>query len=257
MAGYGSGDDTNMSYILDALKKLEHEKARKTRGGVVNIAGDLLENERPRAVGLSLWKIVLAVSIAILVTFAVTWKFFSSGGTAPAVIPDRREAGKSATSPVKSEVIVQQPAPPAVSTPVVTAPDTPHVVTTPSRPVPVSVPLSHRKRQRSDTDAEQDEEDTASVLTQQELSRRLNERKGASGTVLPGMAPPADIKLSGIAYQDERRARRAVVNGFLMREGSVVSGATITDIQQDRVRFVLAGRTFELTLVSTDAASGK
>jgi general secretion pathway protein B len=65
------------------------------------------------------------------------------------------------------------------------------------------------------------------------------------------IAAPADIKLSGIAWQDERRTRRAVVNGFLMQEGGIVAGARITDIYQDRVRFSLSGKTFEIPLISS------
>ena len=72
------------------------------------------------------------------------------------------------------------------------------------------------------------------------------------------IAAPADIKLSGIAWQEERRARRAVVNGFLMKEGGIVSGARITDIYQDRVRFSLSGNSFEIPLVSSAVpAAGK
>ena len=72
------------------------------------------------------------------------------------------------------------------------------------------------------------------------------------------MAAPAGITLSGIAGQDDRRARRAVVNGFLMQEGGVVSGARITEIYQDRVRFTLSGTYFEIPLTSTGfPAAGK
>jgi general secretion pathway protein B len=64
--------------------------------------------------------------------------------------------------------------------------------------------------------------------------------------------------LSGIAWQEERRARRAVVNGFLMQEGGVVSGAKITDIFQDRVRFSQSGKSFEIPLIpSGPSAAGK
>jgi general secretion pathway protein B len=72
------------------------------------------------------------------------------------------------------------------------------------------------------------------------------------------IAAPSDIKLSGIAWQEERRARRAVVNGFLMQEGGLVSGARITDIFQDRVRFSLSGKSFEIPLISSPVpAAGK
>jgi general secretion pathway protein B len=59
---------------------------------------------------------------------------------------------------------------------------------------------------------------------------------------------PADVKLSGIAWQDERSGRRAVINGFLLKEGAVVSGAKIIDIQADRVRFSSTGGHFEIRL---------
>ncbi len=62
------------------------------------------------------------------------------------------------------------------------------------------------------------------------------------------MPPPADIKLSGIAWQDERAARRVVINGFLLKEGAVVSGAKIIEIQADRVRFSTGTGQFELKL---------
>ena len=59
---------------------------------------------------------------------------------------------------------------------------------------------------------------------------------------------PADIKLSGIAWQDERAARRAVVNGFLLKEGAVVSGAKVIDIQSDKVRFSGPSGLFDIKL---------
>jgi general secretion pathway protein B len=68
------------------------------------------------------------------------------------------------------------------------------------------------------------------------------------------MAAPENIKISGIAWQDERSARRAVVNDFLMKEGNVVSGAKILEIKQDRVRFSLSGSTFEVPLLSSATA---
>jgi general secretion pathway protein B len=59
---------------------------------------------------------------------------------------------------------------------------------------------------------------------------------------------PADIKLSGIAWQDQHTARRAVINGFLLKEGSVISGSKIVDIQADKVRFSTPSGEFEIKL---------
>jgi general secretion pathway protein B len=96
----------------------------------------------------------------------------------------------------------------------------------------------------------QSTEDAASRITVQELNKRMKSPKASA----PTMAPPADIKLSGIAWQDEHRARRAVVNGFLVQEGATISGAKITEILQDRVRFSQSGSVFELSL---SASGGK
>ena len=65
---------------------------------------------------------------------------------------------------------------------------------------------------------------------------------------LQSVQAPTDIKLSGIAWQDEHSARRAVINGFLLKEGAVVSGAKIADIQADRVRFLSPTGLFEIKL---------
>jgi general secretion pathway protein B len=93
---------------------------------------------------------------------------------------------------------------------------------------------------------------------EQSSRRRTKERKGQAVPADQAVTAPADIKLSGIAWQEERRARRAVVNGFLMREGGVVSGARITDIYQDRVRFSQSGKAFEIPLTSSAVpAAGK
>jgi general secretion pathway protein B len=65
------------------------------------------------------------------------------------------------------------------------------------------------------------------------------------------VSAPADIKVSGIAWQDQRTASRVVVNGFLLREGDTVSRARIVEIFQNRVRFSSAAGTFEVYLVAT------
>ena len=78
-----------MSYILDALKKIEHEKSRKSGpGGRLNISGDLFqERNRPKA-RAGIWKIVLLVVGVSLVTGAATWLLLPGyGRKSIAVIP--------------------------------------------------------------------------------------------------------------------------------------------------------------------------
>jgi general secretion pathway protein B len=66
-------------------------------------------------------------------------------------------------------------------------------------------------------------------------------------TQLAGSSP-SSLKLSGIAWQDDRRYRRAVVNGVLAAEGEVIEGARIVAIHQDKVRFSRGGLTFEIAI---------
>ena len=65
-------------------------------------------------------------------------------------------------------------------------------------------------------------------------------------------SPPADFKVTGIAWLEERAARRAVVNGILMGEGAEVSGAKIMEIRQEQVRFTRGGRSFSVSIASAN-----
>ena len=56
----------------------------------------------------------------------------------------------------------------------------------------------------------------------------------------PGLA------ISGIAWQEERELRRAVVNGALVAEGAEVAGARVVEIRERSVRFSRGGRTFDI-----------
>jgi general secretion pathway protein B len=252
MAGFGPEGDGSMSYILDALKKLEHEKSRKSlANGMNNISGALFEHERPRPSGTAGWKIVLAVVAAVLVTFAATWQFLQ-----PAKRREKVVAGL--TPPVSPPPITIEAAPPPLpSPPVIPVQEAPlpaAPLPTPVVPARASAPPSKPQKAAVQV-APASVADDAALLTMQELHKRV---KGPAAPAAQTMAAPADIKLSGIAWQEERRARRAVVNGFLMQEGGVVSGARITDIYQERVRFSLSGKTFEIPLVSSGAsAAGK
>ncbi|GFE58792.1 hypothetical protein [Geobacter sp. AOG1] len=56
----------------------------------------------------------------------------------------------------------------------------------------------------------------------------------------------AGITISGIAWQDERELRRAVINGALVGEGADVGGARVVEIKENRVRFSRGGQVFEV-----------
>jgi general secretion pathway protein B len=244
MAGFGPEGNRIMSYILDALKKLEHEKSRKSRGdGMINISGALFDNERPKPPGAAGRKIALAVTAAVLVTFTATWLFFQTGKvrvdtSTPLATPTPK------APPVKTEI-----APATAVAPALPVQETPPAV--PAQVTAVRPSGKPENTQKVVVPTSTSAEDAATALTIQELRKRQKERKGQAVSADMKIAPPSDITLSGIAWQEERRARRAVVNGFLMQEGGVISGARITDIFQDRVRFSLSGKSFEIPLISS------
>jgi general secretion pathway protein B len=243
-----------MSYILDALKKLEQEKTRKSRsGGKINISGELFANERVRPVAGRRLKTIILVSVAVVATFIVTW--FALKGS-----------GKRNLSPVVATAVRPNPVA-SIPVPVPTIPATPPVTQPPLPQAPAAIPprtaaipvlpaAPVRARQAARSSSPDDEEEV------RESPRHVSVKSATSQTatvVAPKLVPaPADIKVSGIAWQDERSARRAVVNGFLMREGAVVAGAKITEIHQDRVKFTLSGTVFEVSLISAGSpAVGK
>ena len=220
-----------MSYILDALKKIEHEHNKKARpDGRVSISGDLFNEQKQPAARARIWKVLLLIVVASLMTFAGTW-FLLKGNdqkvAAGVPAPPQQQPVMAATQPAP-----QLPVPP-VSQPVAIEQAAPS-------PAAPAVPEKNMA----------DEDDGPAPQRVRMPGKPLKTEAVASPPrqVYPTTAAPADIKLSGIAWQDDRRLRRAVINGFLLKEGAIVSGARITDIQTDRVRFSSASGLFEIKL---------
>lgn len=230
-----------MSYILDALKKIEQEKTRKSRtSGTINITGELFGGERSRPSEGRRLKTVLLVSAAVLLTFGATWFLLKGNG-----VRSRVTSLSSATRPTPdANIPIPVPAAPVQDLPAAQVPVAPpQAVVVPTPAPPAAQPGAAKSAIPDDEEGERPR--SRRLVSPKAVSSQPHE----SAALNPGSAP-ADIKVSGIAWQDERRARRAVVNGFLVREGAVVSGAKITEILQDRVRFSLSGTSFEVTFIS-------
>ena len=205
-----------MSLILDALKKLEQEKAaRRTRQMDLRPA---VTGRRPPPAA-SPWRLPLLIAGAVAVTVAATVAVM--GLFSPATPP-------AAPSPAEVQGETHRtPEPP--SSPPAPAPDTPAVP-----------PSSHAIPPAP-----------AQTAPQAALPRPALPRPKSAPPEPAGPAP-ADIRVTGIAWQDERATRRAVVNGALLGEGALVSGAKIVEIRQDQVRFSRDGQTFAVTITSAN-----
>ena len=187
------------------------------------------------------WKIILLVAIVSLLTFAGTWFML-------------RDSKQKSKSPSSSALSPATPVAPLSSAPAAPAPPAPvQPVTVPAVNV-ITPAVSPTPPSKADADDEvrstravnRPPKQIVTALTPLQLKSSLQ-----------SVPPPADIKLSGIAWQDERSARRAVVNGFLLKEGSVVSGAKVAEIMADRVRFTLPIGSFEIRLDAAPATEVK
>lgn len=238
-----------MSYILDALKKLESEREKKSRAdGMVSISGALLRDEPRRTSSGVAWKVAAVVVIASLVTFGTTWFVLRADKRRehPMPPPALTAPVARATPPVAPTPAVPVPQPAPVAPPAVSAgPSAPaprHQVAKPTAMAPAAPvaddddapPPPKKKSQRFKT--QKNEAEVPPVEAQVTAPQAV-------------IAPPGDIKVSGIAWQDGRSARRAVINGFLLHEGSEVSGARITEILKDRVRFSKGDKVFDAPLI--------
>lgn len=63
-------------------------------------------------------------------------------------------------------------------------------------------------------------------------------------------AEAGNLVISGIAWQEERRLRRAVVNGELVSEGSEIAGSRVLEIRENRIRFTRNGHAFNVPYAS-------
>ncbi len=196
-----------MSLILDALKKMEQDRAVR-RGGPVNIRPELFKERHiaPRKP----WRLAAVAGLLLLaavLTFGIVHTI-SSDNKPPRhgaeVLPpaSERSTSSSGVSPIPAAPQAAQPPAPAAS------------AQRPSTPV-----------------------------------ENLPEAPSGAGGAF------SELKVGGIAWQEDRRDRRAVVNGILAGEGGIIAGARIVEIFPDRVRFSLAGQTSDLSISS--AAGGR
>ena len=203
-----------MSLILDALRKMEHDRKRRHRG-LVDIRPDVINYQRssPQIKPRKIFIPVVAVIVMVVVGFC-GWLLLQKI-THPIVnYPSTQEAQTISPTESRSHNPLPQQ---SLPTPAHESPEPGRAESTPP-PLPQS---------------------TAVNVTSEEPT-------AAAG--VPSGHPTMNI--SGIAWQDERSLRRAVINGTLVGEGAEVAGARVVEIKQNRVLFSKDGNTFEVAYSS-------
>lgn len=211
-----------MSFILKALKKLEHEKAAR-KAAPVEINSAILAPDRgpissSRRVGL--W---LSISL-VLIAGAVTIMFFPiheippTGSEVPKTGPQQAPAARPEPSFPLSQPQVDKPAKGSAS---INAIDRQPAIPRPREP---------EKRQEK-------------AHSQYDFAP-----PSAPEHQAPFVAATPALTVSGIALQDDPAESMAVVNGELVKTGMTVGGAVVDRIFLDRVRFKGNGGKFEVYL---------
>jgi len=228
-----------MSTILEALKKLEHDKA-KCKSGPPELDLEFLESPPP-APRRSPLKGVLMVVLLLACGGAATYLFLLRAEKAPAPAPAAPRAWQLVSKPATSA----HPAAPLLTNrksanPPIAAPPPP--VQTVQQPAPA--PLAAKPPQPA-TKAKAESPPTQAPDAKQRPPQSLKAPKPQlRSTLLPSLT------VNGIALSDGEK-RNAIVNGMSVSVGSTVEGARVEDILEHRVRFSYGGKTFEISVGST------
>lgn len=198
-----------MSHILDALQKVQDQKAAKLKQSAMT-AGILLEPPVRRKNEKQLY---LIASVAVVVFCAAALVIWSS---VKALKPDSKET-VPAEAIHQPKTVTLPPAPPLP----------PPVIAPPAQtalPLPPQIPATPTQR----------------------TAKKISEHSTNYPVI---SSAPEGVKLTGIAWQENQRTRRAVINDILVGEGTVIAGAKVIEIRPDMVRFEKNGAVFEVILL--------
>jgi general secretion pathway protein B len=229
-----------MSSILKALQKLENDKSsRQTREPDISSA---IIREKQRRSTRTQWILPILITAVAATSIILTYTFM--GGFSA-----NRKAEK---------LFMQQHSP--LQYPIATTIHPAQFPNTPSTSAQIALPTvdrsanptlsTHRsKKPRSLTNLQ-----PTPALTVSESSPPT-----LDAPQTPSSHPSTDyskeklltfptFSINGIAWQKDSASRLAVVNGVPVGEGGMLEGAKIEQIFQDRVRFSLGGKSFEVSM---------
>lgn len=220
-----------MSTILRALKKLEHEKASR-KPDPADMDLEFLSSSSP-APRRSLLKGALMVGLLLACGSVATYLFMTRAEKKPIPIP--RPA-----APRARQTVVFKTATSALSSTMSLA----------NR----SSAASPRATSASPAQARQ-KPAPASHATQpaEPLPKQVSIKKQRAPQAEKAPKPPTQntsstsLTVNGIALSDGEK-RKAIVNGMSVSVGSVIEGARIEDIRENRVRFSRGNRKFEISV---------
>jgi general secretion pathway protein B len=213
-----------MSSILEALKKLEDEKAAR-QSGAGHIAGKVVKSGR-RAKQHPKW--MLPAGMAAVAAVAVLATYILMGGISTR--SGNPQPAPSVQRQPESGLTLQRPAPTATTAaiPAGRKRSLPHSpATSPAMEAPAPA--------------------AATRLPQEGAAFQVKPAPSLQPAVTPGLPV---LQVTGIGWQKDNANRLAIVNGRPVVAGNVVEGAKVEEILPDRVRFSINDRSFEIAVGS-------
>lgn len=218
-----------MSLILDALKKLDRDKAAK-RFGQTDITAEILKAGHS-AQNSSVLPLVFALAVTASLAAAATYLIF--GGSVPRT-GDARPTAPAAS--VQAQQTTAAPLPPVPSVAIDKLPVTPGM--SPAAP-PVAV---------SDAVPPGKTNQVAEPAAKGRASASVETPRKAAAAPERESGPLPTLKISGIVWQDRPSERKAVINGKIAREGDLVEGVKILEIYPDHILVSHRGKSFKIMM---------
>ena len=229
-----------MSSILEALKKLEREKASH-RDGLIDISAEILKGGDPspfppriklKRFGIPLWTGGGTLLACLLAAVAVYYLYPIAGSSIAEFPSTARVPANVSHSGEPASTVQNTLQPPTADTPVF-RPSSPSV-TAQHLPEPIMPTLANAFQSRSSS---------AEMSSQNTQPAKISDPAG-----LPAENQIPRLTLFGIAYDQERKNALAVINNQPLVEGEWILGAKVEKIFPDKVRLSWRGKTIELVM---------
>jgi general secretion pathway protein B len=221
-----------MSVILDALKKLDREKASR-RSGTANIAAEILSPDRPRS-GKRVSRYVTIAFLTAIATAAITYgvivksSFVPKSSPPPAVNPP---ASKEEVAPVPTPGKQARDTQDEISR-------VPPKIQTPVRSKELAPPSVENKGEEAKVKQNV-------IVKEPDIASEKASIPAEQASHGSPKTPPS-LNISAIVWYEEPSKRFAMINGLIVTEGSVVEGMKVEEIYPDRVRFLHQNQHLEI-----------
>ena len=115
-------------------------------------------------------------------------------------------------------------------------------------PLKIQSPAEVRAESKDPATVQDEKKASQKAISEEAKAAPGNAKKAAEPTPKETSSSPPSLKLSGILWHEEPSERRAMINGMILSEGSVIEGMKVLEIQPTRVRLSHNGRPFEISI---------